>query len=76
LILLFKVVVVFILYNRTSVIMASGRELSYVLLSGILASYAMTFVILGAPSIVNCTRKTFDADCRRISGLPDEKCTK
>ena len=38
--------------------MASGRELSYVLLSGILASYAMTFVILGAPSIVNCTRKS------------------
>ena len=50
-------VVVFIVYNRTSIIMASGRELSYVLLSGILASYAMTFVILGAPSIVNCTRK-------------------
>ena len=37
--------------------MASGRELSYVLLCGILASYACTFVILAEPSFLNCTRE-------------------
>ncbi|CAB4063751.1 GRM8 [Lepeophtheirus salmonis] len=50
-----EVVVVFMVYNRTSVIMASGRELSYVLLGGILASYTMTFVILAEPTVFNCT---------------------
>ena len=49
------VVFVFIFYNRTSIIMASGRELSYVLLGGILSSYAVTFVILAEPNLVNCT---------------------
>lgn len=51
------VVLVFILYNRTSIIMASGRELSYVLLGGILFSYACPFVILAEPNFVNCIRK-------------------
>ena len=42
---------------RTSIIMASGRELSYVLLCGILASYTCTFIILAEPSFLNCTRE-------------------
>ncbi|XP_071633906.1 metabotropic glutamate receptor 8 [Temnothorax longispinosus] len=47
--------VVFIRFNRTPVIMASGRELCYVLLVGILSCYGMSFVILSKPTIWNCT---------------------
>ncbi|XP_014206489.1 metabotropic glutamate receptor 7-like [Copidosoma floridanum] len=47
--------IVFIWFNRTPVIMASGRELCYVLLAGILSCYLMSFVILGMPSKWNCT---------------------
>lgn len=34
--------------------MASGRELCYVLLSGILLCYGMTFVILARPTVNRC----------------------
>lgn len=44
----------FFRYNRTPVIMASGRELCYVLLSGILCCYAMSFVILARPTVKRC----------------------
>ncbi|XP_011703241.1 PREDICTED: metabotropic glutamate receptor 8-like [Wasmannia auropunctata] len=47
--------VVFIRFNRTPVIMASGRELCYVLLVGILSCYGMSFVILSKPTTWNCT---------------------
>ncbi|XP_076644174.1 metabotropic glutamate receptor 8 [Halictus rubicundus] len=47
--------IVFIRYNRTPVIMASGRELCYVLLAGILSCYGMSFVILSKPTTWNCT---------------------
>ncbi|XP_017757027.1 PREDICTED: metabotropic glutamate receptor 7-like, partial [Eufriesea mexicana] len=46
---------VFIRFNRTPVIMASGRELCYVLLIGILSCYGMSFVILSKPTTWNCT---------------------
>lgn len=42
-------------FNRTPVIMASGRELCYVLLVGILSCYGMSFVILSKPTTWNCT---------------------
>ncbi|XP_065165928.1 metabotropic glutamate receptor 7 isoform X2 [Atheta coriaria] len=45
---------VFIRYNRTPVIMASGRELCYVLLSGILCCYSMSFIILAKPTVESC----------------------
>lgn len=48
------VLVVFIRYNRTPVIMASGRELCYLLLLGIFMSYATAFVMLVRPSPVLC----------------------
>lgn len=35
--------------------MASGRELCYVLLVGILSCYGMSFVILSKPTTWNCT---------------------
>ena len=53
----FSVVLVFIVFNRTSIIMASGRELSFVLLGGIITSYASTFALLAQPNEVNCVRK-------------------
>lgn len=45
---------VFIRYNKTPVIMASGRELCYVLLSGIFCCYSMSFIILAKPTIETC----------------------
>ena len=69
---------VFIAYNRTSVIMASGRELCYVLLVGILASYLITFVILAKPSAVNCAVLRYS--CTRcttgVSGASNIRCVR
>ena len=45
----------FIVYNKVSIIMASGRELCYVLLLGILASYIIPFIALAKPTVVTCT---------------------
>ncbi|KAL3289431.1 hypothetical protein HHI36_022856 [Cryptolaemus montrouzieri] len=45
---------VFIRYNKTPVIMASGRELCYVLLSGVMCCYSMSFVILAKPTVETC----------------------
>ncbi|XP_019868539.2 metabotropic glutamate receptor 7-like [Aethina tumida] len=45
---------VFVRYNKTPVIMASGRELCYVLLSGILSCYSMSFIILSKPTVETC----------------------
>ena len=50
---------VFLRYNATPLIMASGRELCYVLLLGISMSYGTTFILLARPSIVLCTIKRF-----------------
>lgn len=50
---------VFIKYNNTPLIMASGRELCYVLLIGILLSYGTTFILLAKPTIILCTIKRF-----------------
>ncbi|XP_043278833.1 metabotropic glutamate receptor 7-like [Venturia canescens] len=46
--------VIFLRFNRTPVIMASGRELCYVLLVGILSCYGMSFLILSEPTTWNC----------------------
>ncbi|XP_071522284.1 metabotropic glutamate receptor 6-like [Panulirus ornatus] len=46
---------VFLRHNDTPVVRASGRELSYVLLSGVLLCYAMTFVL-----VLKGTEKTLD----------------
>uniref|UniRef100_A0A1B0CRB2 Putative metabotropic glutamate receptor n=1 Tax=Lutzomyia longipalpis TaxID=7200 RepID=A0A1B0CRB2_LUTLO len=45
---------VFIKYNKTPVIMASGRELCYVLLVGVLSCYCMSFVVLARPTVYRC----------------------
>ncbi|XP_023336258.1 metabotropic glutamate receptor 6 isoform X2 [Eurytemora carolleeae] len=53
-ILTLEVVFVFIVYRRTTVIMASGRELCFVLLFGILLSYTVPFVLLLEQSKISC----------------------
>ncbi|XP_068207729.1 metabotropic glutamate receptor 2-like isoform X1 [Palaemon carinicauda] len=49
----------FVSYNDTPVVRASGRELSYVLLSGVFLCYAMTFVFILKPSDVVCGIQRF-----------------
>ncbi|XP_042890815.1 metabotropic glutamate receptor-like [Penaeus japonicus] len=50
---------VFVSHNDTPVVRASGRELSYVLLSGVFLCYAMTFVFVLKPSAVVCGIQRF-----------------
>nr|CAD7401917.1 unnamed protein product [Timema cristinae] len=48
------VALIFWTYSDTPVIKASGRELSYLLLLGTLASFCMTFVIVSRPTSFTC----------------------
>uniref|UniRef100_T1J4D3 G-protein coupled receptors family 3 profile domain-containing protein n=1 Tax=Strigamia maritima TaxID=126957 RepID=T1J4D3_STRMM len=48
------VLTIFIRYNTTPVIMASGRELCYVLLIGILLCYSTSFVVIAKPNAATC----------------------
>lgn len=57
--LTFAVVIIFFKFNDTPVVKASGRELSYMLLCGILVSYLMTFVLLAKPSSHICGLQRF-----------------
>ncbi|XP_075955736.1 metabotropic glutamate receptor 4-like [Anarhichas minor] len=49
------VVVTFVRYNDTPIVKASGRELSYVLLTGIFLCYATTFLMISSPDVVICS---------------------
>ena len=49
------ILVVFLRYNSTPLIMASGRELCYLLLTGILSCYLMAIPILAMPSLLTCS---------------------
>uniref|UniRef100_A0A8C2YXX8 Glutamate metabotropic receptor 4 n=1 Tax=Cyclopterus lumpus TaxID=8103 RepID=A0A8C2YXX8_CYCLU len=49
------VVVTFVRYNDTPIVKASGRELSYVLLTGIFLCYATTFLMISTPGVVICS---------------------
>ncbi|KAL8558852.1 hypothetical protein ACOMHN_031781 [Nucella lapillus] len=53
------VIILFMLFNSTPVVMASGRELSYMLLSGCVLCYFMTFILLSKPSPVACASQRF-----------------
>ncbi|CAG2215483.1 GRM8 [Mytilus edulis] len=48
-------IAVFIKFNNTPIIMASGRELCYVLLVGILMAYGTSLIMLATPTIILCT---------------------
>uniref|UniRef100_A0A8D8Q587 Metabotropic glutamate receptor 8 n=1 Tax=Cacopsylla melanoneura TaxID=428564 RepID=A0A8D8Q587_9HEMI len=50
---------VFIRHNDTPVVKAAGRELSYVLLTGILLCYLVTFVLVMKPSDIVCGIQRF-----------------
>ncbi|XP_041349876.1 metabotropic glutamate receptor 8-like [Gigantopelta aegis] len=49
-----SVFIIFLAFNRTPVIMASGRELCYLLLLGILLSYGTSLAMLAKPNIIFC----------------------
>lgn len=53
------VVGLFIKHNDTPLVRASGRELSYMLLFGILLCYLNTFVLLAKPTAVTCVAQRF-----------------
>uniref|UniRef100_A0A7E4UNY4 G_PROTEIN_RECEP_F3_4 domain-containing protein n=1 Tax=Panagrellus redivivus TaxID=6233 RepID=A0A7E4UNY4_PANRE len=46
---------VFVRYNNTPVVMASGRELCYCMLFGIALCYSVTFFLVSKPSALMCT---------------------
>uniref|UniRef100_A0A3Q4GKN0 Glutamate metabotropic receptor 6 n=1 Tax=Neolamprologus brichardi TaxID=32507 RepID=A0A3Q4GKN0_NEOBR len=48
------VVITFIRFNDTPIVRASGRELSYVLLTGIFLIYLITFLMIAEPGVVVC----------------------
>ncbi|CAK6977998.1 glutamate receptor%2C metabotropic 6a isoform X1 [Scomber scombrus] len=48
------VVITFIRFNDTPIVRASGRELSYVLLTGIFLIYLITFLMIVEPDTVAC----------------------
>ncbi|RWS32017.1 metabotropic glutamate receptor 3-like protein [Leptotrombidium deliense] len=48
------VALVFRVFGNTPIIKAAGRELSYLLLSGILLSFLMTFIIISKPTAFTC----------------------
>jgi hypothetical protein len=48
------VFIIFWTYSDTPVVKASGRELSYLLLVGTLASFCLTFVIVAHPTPLTC----------------------
>ena len=50
---------VFIKYNSTPIIMASGRELCYMLMIGFFMCYGMTFVLVSKPMVVTCALTRF-----------------
>uniref|UniRef100_A0A673NL75 Metabotropic glutamate receptor 8-like n=1 Tax=Sinocyclocheilus rhinocerous TaxID=307959 RepID=A0A673NL75_9TELE len=49
------VVVTFVRHNDTPIVRASGREMSYVLLTGIFLCYVITFPMIAAPGLVVCS---------------------
>uniref|UniRef100_A0A672P4H2 Glutamate metabotropic receptor 8 n=1 Tax=Sinocyclocheilus grahami TaxID=75366 RepID=A0A672P4H2_SINGR len=54
------VVVTFVRYNDTPIVRACGREMSYVLLTGIFLCYAITFLMIATPCLAVCSfRRVF-----------------
>uniref|UniRef100_A0A6Q2YML2 G-protein coupled receptors family 3 profile domain-containing protein n=1 Tax=Esox lucius TaxID=8010 RepID=A0A6Q2YML2_ESOLU len=49
------VIVTFVRYHDTPIVRASGREMSYVLLTGIFLCYAITFPMIAAPDVSVCS---------------------
>ncbi|KRY16441.1 Metabotropic glutamate receptor 5 [Trichinella patagoniensis] len=47
-------IIIFILHNSTPVVKATTRELSYIILVGLLLCYMTTFFIISPPNMVSC----------------------
>jgi hypothetical protein len=47
-------ITIFISHNGTPVVKSTTRELSYIILGGIIACYASSFAILAKPSFLSC----------------------
>ena len=52
-------VVTFMRYSNTPIVKASGKELSFVLLIGILLCYSMTFILVSKPTEITCGAQKF-----------------
>ncbi|CAK5087086.1 unnamed protein product [Meloidogyne enterolobii] len=48
------VILLFLLHNSTPVVKATTRELSYIILGGIVAGYLCSFALLARPSFIAC----------------------
>ncbi|XP_056645279.1 metabotropic glutamate receptor isoform X2 [Diorhabda sublineata] len=55
----FAVIILFVKHNDTPLVRASGRELSYMLLFGILLCYLNTFALLAKPTTEICITQRF-----------------
>ncbi|KAK9744035.1 Nine Cysteines Domain of family 3 GPCR [Popillia japonica] len=55
--------IIFIKYNNTPVVKSSTRELSYIILIGMMLAYVSVFPIMAKPSLITC------ALCRFMPGL-------
>ena len=53
------VIITFIKYNDTPIVKASGRELSFILLGGIMFCYINTFILITKPTIFVCAAQRF-----------------
>ncbi|KAF2367008.1 GPCR family 3 nine cysteines domain, partial [Trinorchestia longiramus] len=53
------VIGIFVKHHDTPVVKASGRELSYMLLCGILICYLNTFVLIATPGVIICACQRF-----------------
>uniref|UniRef100_A0A3P9LBS7 Glutamate receptor, metabotropic 8a n=1 Tax=Oryzias latipes TaxID=8090 RepID=A0A3P9LBS7_ORYLA len=49
------VILTFVRYNDTPIVRASGREMSYVLLTGIFLCYVITFLMIATPDVGVCS---------------------
>ena len=47
--------IVFVIYYKTPVIKASGRELSFILISAIMVSLLSTFIFVAPPTVAVCS---------------------
>ncbi|XP_076043149.1 metabotropic glutamate receptor-like [Oratosquilla oratoria] len=58
-VLTLSVIIIFVRHDDTPIVKASGRELSYMLLCGILICYLNTFLLLASPGVIVCALQRF-----------------
>lgn len=53
------VILIFLKYSDTPIVRASGRELSFILLGGIMFCYLNTFILIAKPTLITCSLQRF-----------------